>query len=189
MIPATHYNRVRFSRQAAAVERAHIKPHALRYSVGQHTHDALSLFIHCWREAHEGELPRAEAILALHIHDHPELITGDIPSPVKTVLGDRVDAIDRKTEKWLGFDYELTEEEQLYIAAADSFELYLWCLDEIDRGNTNVSDWVIYYTRKWNAAETSLPWPFMDLFDEANENGNLPQMTNTELMQIGGLDD
>jgi 5'-deoxynucleotidase YfbR-like HD superfamily hydrolase len=177
-------DRVRYMREAAAVERCHKRFHLTAYPVGSHTHDLVSLLIQCWREAHDGALPRAELLVAAQIHDHPERVVGDIDSLIKNLLCGAVETIELNVERWLGLDVELTEEEKLYLIAADKFELFLWCYEEKARGNATFMDWADEYGRAWE--EKPLPWPFMDLRDEVLAGG-LKKITNSEMLEIGGL--
>ncbi len=178
------FDRIRFHRQAAAAERCHIKVHLLRYSVGGHTHDVLSLFIQCWREAHEGRLPRAEAMAAMHIHDHPELVTGDIGSHIKDRLGGLLDEVEHNVDCWLGLSYDLTDEEKEFMHAADRLEFCLWAYEEmLGRGNRDVLDWLQAYLNQF--AVKPLPEPFMRIL-QAAEDG-LPHLTRKTLFEAGGM--
>lgn len=178
------YDRVRYARSASAVERCHVMPHTLRYSVGHHTHDVVSLLILTWQAAHGGELPRAELIVAGHKHDLPERITGDFPSTIKDLLNGALDKVEANIDKWLGLDVELTEEETLYLEAADRFELYLWAKEEAARGATNVLEWIDWYVHKWQT--NPLPWPFMELLDEVQCRG-VGHLGNQQMADIAGL--
>jgi 5'-deoxynucleotidase YfbR-like HD superfamily hydrolase len=157
----------------------------MRYTNGQHTHDVVSLIIQTWREAHGGQLPRAELIVAAHVHDAGEIVTGDVPSPIKDLLGAALHAVDANVERWLGCHPELTDEERLYLEAADRFELWLWCHEELSRGNTTVRDWMLSYGHRFH--NNPLPWPFMELRDEVDAAGGVEQLTRPELQQAGGL--
>lgn len=178
------YNRLILDRQAAKIERCHIKPHIRPYSVGSHTHDVVSLLIMAWQDMF-GELPRAELLVAAQAHDKGEIVTGDIPSPVKDILGDRVHEVDRRVEFYLFGKIELTDIETEYLAAADRFELWLWCWDELSMGNTTVTDWMEGYEELW--ARVPLPPPFMILLKRVRESRGLGQVSRPRLNEIGGL--
>jgi 5'-deoxynucleotidase YfbR-like HD superfamily hydrolase len=178
------FDKIRFQRMASAIERCHMKPHLMRYSIGHHTHDLVTLLIQCWKEAHDGALPRVELLVAGHVHDHPEIITGDVASPIKDLLGEKLAAVDRKAEQWLGCAMDLTEEEALYLHAADRFEFWLWAQEEIARGNVEVHDWSDSYETAWR--EKPLPWPFMDLMEEVLAKG-MPHLNREQLFKAGGL--
>jgi hypothetical protein len=179
------FDRVRFHREAAAVERCHVKPHLLRYSVGHHTNAVSSLVIQAWMMAHDMSLPRAELLVAVHNHDEPELISGDIPSVVKDLIGPMVEQIETSAARFLGLHVELTEEEALYLAAADRFEIWLWRFDEAAMGNSTALAWCTGYEQKWR--DNPLPWPFMDLMEEVLAHKGLPKLSWPELSTIGGL--
>lgn len=177
--------RLRFMRDASAIERAHIKPHLLRYSNGQHTHDLMSVLVLCWQEDHGGQLPRAALLLAAHVHDMGELVTGDVPSPTKDAIGERLRDIDVSVERWLGLHSKLTDEEQRYLHAADKFELWLWCWDEHERGNCIFKDWLDTINQSW--ANRPLPPAFEKLRWEITRDGTVGHLTNDELQVAGGL--
>jgi len=179
------YNRVRFMREAAAIERCHKRPHLLRYSVGHHTHDVLSLLIQCWMRDHEGQLPRAELMTAAHIHDHPERVTGDLDSVIKALVSSTLERVENNVERWLGLDVlDLTDEEKAYLHAADKFECYLWVTEESRRGNVSFEDWNEGSWRKWQ--ENPLPPAFMELLDEVGRV-HMRIVTNADMLIIGGL--
>lgn len=124
-------SRVRYARSGGSIERCHQRPHLLRYSVGHHTFDMMTLLTICWRAGHGGQLPSANLLIAAMAHDiGGEPITGDINSPIKAMLGAKLEAVDQRGEEFLGFDVPLTEEEALYLRAADKVECYLWVVDE-----------------------------------------------------------
>lgn len=181
---STLLDRIRLHRMSSAIERCHTKPHLQRYSNGQHTHDVVSLIIQCWREAHDGELPRAELLVAAHVHDAGEIVTGDVPSPIKDLLGAALCAVDTNVERWLGCCPELTPEEREYLDAADRFELWLWCYEEIARGNVTVLDWTTSYEELW--ASRPMPEPFMDLLSVIKRHG-IQHLSRKQLNEAGGL--
>jgi 5'-deoxynucleotidase YfbR-like HD superfamily hydrolase len=176
--------RLKFDRQAARVRRCHTKPYIEPYSIGSHTHNVVSLLALAWRDQF-GELPRAELLLAAQAHDKAELVTGDIPSPVKDLLGEACQEVDTKVERFLFGHLDLTDTETEYLMAADRFELWLWCWDEIRLGNEGVRDWAEGYSNKWR--EEPLPSPFNQWFIELQATGGLGQYTAEEVMIIGGL--
>lgn len=136
------FDKIRLAREGAAVERCHTHPHLMRYSVGMHTHDLLSLIIFTWMEAHDGELPRAELMVAAQAHDWPERIFGDMPQPTKVLIGAELQAGEMHVEMALDLDYVLTDEEDRWLQVADKVELYLWALEEsLGRGNKYFLEW------------------------------------------------
>lgn len=183
-------DRVRFDREAASVERCHVRPHLLRYSVGHHTHDVVSLLVHCWKEDHEGQLPRAELLVAGLAHDKGELVTGDVPSPTKDLLGAELEELDRRVEVSLYGELNLTEEEQVYLYVADRFELWLWCLEEIERGNHTFRPWEVTTSNRLRklGTEGKVPPAFGQLFREYLNKAGRHALRGDEIMDIGGLE-
>lgn len=176
--------RLKFDRQAARVRRCHTKPYIEEYRIGGHTHNVVSMVAIAWQDQF-GELPRAELLLAAQAHDKGELVTGDIPSPVKDLLGERAEEVDSRVERFLFGRLDLTDTETAFLMAADRFELWLWCWDELELGNEGVRDWMEGYERKWEAEP--LPSPFSLWFNEVRETRGLGQYTAEEVMVIGGL--
>ncbi len=180
------FERVRYDREAAAVERCHTKPHLLRYPVGLHTHDVLSLIIHCWRWDHDGALPRAELMLAAHAHDKGELVSGDVPSPTKDLLGEQLERLDQRVEANLYGDFELTAEEAHYIEVADRFELWLWAIEEMERGNNTVRPWALRYEGRFETLD--LPPSFEKLMVQYNAHTGRLAMSGREILAFGELE-
>lgn len=178
-------SRLRLMRDASAIERAHIKPHLLRYSNGQHTHDLMSLLVLCWQADHGGQTPRAELLLAAHVHDMGELVTGDVPSPTKDALGSNLHNIDSNVERWLDLKFDLTVEEARYLHAADKFELWLWCWDEHERGNRTFSDWIETTNERW--ATNPLPPAFETIRWHVEDDRRVGHLSNVEIKAAGGL--
>lgn len=136
------YDRLRLAREGAAVERCHCHPHLQRYSVGHHSLDLITLITLCWQEEHAGALPAVRLLVAAAFHDVPERVTGDVPRPIKTLLGACLEQADDNVLSWLGVNVELTAEEGRYLIWGDRLELWLWCFEEERRGNTIFRNWV-----------------------------------------------
>jgi 5'-deoxynucleotidase YfbR-like HD superfamily hydrolase len=135
----------------------------MRYSVGHHSCDMITLIVLLWRAAHAGALPRAELLAAAAFHDTPERVTGDIPSVIKAPMAAAFARVEARVESFLvDAALDLTAEELAWLRAADQLELVLWCYEENRRGNHTFDDWIPYYKKKW--AAQPLPEPFMDLF-------------------------
>ena len=176
-------DRVKLSREAAAIERCHQLPHLMRYSVGHHSHDVVSLIIHSWKAAHDGELPRAELIAAAHFHDHPERVWGDVPSPVKDIMAGALDMSEAATLRRLGVDVTLTDEERAYLDGCDRVELYLWAVEEVDRGNKAAQTFV---DARWESfKKRPLPEVLDRLVVEVNQYG-LGRLPGDLTLEWGG---
>jgi hypothetical protein len=142
----TLLSRVRVARQGMGVERLHVHPHALRYSVGQHTADLAALVTLCWMHDHGGAAPSAALLLAAVFHDVPEAYTGDCPGPLKRHLGSVMDVMEARVTRHLGVATMLTTEERAYLEYCDKTELWLWAWEEGLRGNS-------WFAGSWLSAE------------------------------------
>lgn len=138
------FDKIRLAREGAAVERCHTHPHLQRYSVGLHSLDLVNLITLAWI-ADKGTYPRSQLLIAAAFHDVPERIVGDVPQPVKALLGGQMDLHEDHVLNALGVCTSLTREEQEWLAVADKVELYLWCIEEASRGNTYFMEWVQDY--------------------------------------------
>ena len=129
-------DRVRALWEGGDVERLHIVPHLRPYTVAQH----------CWRM---GALlyalhpaPSRELMLAVQFHDSAERWCGDLPATVKWWIapeaGRAVGIAEEVIKQKLGVHFTLTKDEQRWLKALDILELYLFCRDELDIGNSNV---------------------------------------------------
>lgn len=189
------YSRVRFTREAFDVERCHTHPHVLRYSVGHHSAGVVALIIQTWLEAH-GELPRAELMAEALYHDAPELVVGDIPSPVKHLMGEELEQAEDKALSWLlpwparehrPGSNALTDKERWWLDAADAVELFLWCLEEAYmRGNKTFDPWITYYRNKWIEDPSLLPMTFHNIVEQASLKVMI-RMPWSELKEVAGL--
>jgi hypothetical protein len=180
---STLYDRVRLAREGAEVERAHAHPHLMRYSVGHHSLSLVTLITLCWMEDHGGRYPSAALLVAAAFHDIPERITGDVPQPVKALLGGKLEAVEDRVLEYLGVDAEigLTPEELLYLHKGDKLELWLWCWEETLRGNSNFQSWIADYNESdvW----TDAPPAYKQLIRHVTFGG-LPRL---EFYGPGGL--
>lgn len=121
-------------REAAAVERCHTLPHVGTYSVGHHSHNALSLYL----ALHPS--PRRATMIAIHTHDYGERWTGDVPSPAKwadDLFARRLRRIEGLCLDSLRFNGSLDPEEASWLRAVDALELWLWAQDQVALGNRN----------------------------------------------------
>lgn len=126
-------------RDAGAVKRYHVKRTHRTQTIAEHTFGMLMLV----KQVTEGQgeyglQSRATLYEAILHHDLPELMTGDVPAPIKRVhpeLGPLMDSIEQDLYP-LYRDYTLTQEEATLLKWADRMELVLWCLEEFRMGNT-----------------------------------------------------
>lgn len=128
-------------RDAGAVKRYHVKRTHRTQTLAEHTFGMLMLVKQVTEGRGEHGL-QSLAILynAILHHDLPELMTGDVPAPIKRVhpaLGPLMDSIEQDLYP-LYREYTLTQEEAALLKWADRMELVLWCLEEFRLGNSYV---------------------------------------------------
>lgn len=131
-------------RDAADVQRYHTKRIIRNQTVGQHTFNMLMLLNQVHPDCSK------EMLQAVMHHDLPELMTGDIPAPIKKMhdtLGPLMDSIEEGLAP-LYREVTLTPWEETLLKWVDRMELVLWCLEEVRMGNT--------YCRE--TAERGLMW-------------------------------
>jgi 5'-deoxynucleotidase YfbR-like HD superfamily hydrolase len=119
-------------RDAADVQRYHTRRVHRVQTVGAHSFNMMMLVNQVCPDA------RKEVFVAVMHHDLPELMTGDIPAPIKKMhdlLGPLMDTIEAGLAP-LFRDCGLTAEEERLVKWADRMELVLWCLEEFRMGNT-----------------------------------------------------
>ena len=123
----------------AEVTRFHTVPGLRPETVGHHTFVALWIAQLCCRHAGGAS---ASLMLALLVHDVPEGITGDVPSPTKRALLATADALDNyEADICRAFGLPLvalTAIEQWVLKLADNMAGMAYCLRERAMGNTLV---------------------------------------------------
>lgn len=150
-------DKVMFVREAGAVSRFHTSPYmAKEQDVAQHTFNMLAMFMVLFPDTcRECSCRIMQAIIQ---HDIEERITGDIPKPSKLSFIDRT-KLHKFEEKFLVDMFqidamsELSEENQYIVKALDILDLFLWCHEEMKRGNQThhlftVLETVIDYNRR-----------------------------------------
>ena len=145
-------DKVRLAREGAAVERCHAHPHLMRYSVGHHSLDLITLVTLCWQADHADQLPSARLLIACACHDLPERVSGDVPSVVKKFCPE-LEVVDQLVLVALGVAVSLTLEEERYLEWGDKLELYMWCLEERARGNGAFDSWARHYAELFRVSD------------------------------------
>jgi len=132
-------DKIKFCREAAEVSRCHSLKILGEYPVGQHTFNMLAMLRILFPEASRN------LIWAIIEHDIPERLTGDIPSPTKWY-----GVIDKNNLTQMEHDINseifgddsmslLTQEEAKILHGLDITELYMFCKDQIQLGNQNLT--------------------------------------------------
>lgn len=149
-------------REAGQVERCHVLPHIGSYNVAMHSWHAAMLLLELY--------PGASRNLLEHIlrHDTAERWTGDIPATAKWQFPKLKEASQKAEEHCLSYldmyPPLLTEEENLWLHAIDTLELFLWCYDQIFFGNQHIKG-IKENILSWVEGHTSLiPLPVLKIF-------------------------
>ena len=146
-------------RDAAAVKRFHVKRTLRQQTVGEHTFGVLMLLRMVLPGGANGDDLILFMVATMH-HDLPELVTGDIPAPVKRrapALAAELDKLERTAED-LYVDIRLDPAEKTMLKWADTMELVLWCMEERDLGNRNL-DRTVSRALGYIHEMQPLPWP------------------------------
>lgn len=128
--------RIEFMREAGDVKRLHTVRTVRSHTVAVHTYGAMSI---AFELCALNNVPVAPVLLALLVHDAPELETGDAPAPVKRanlavrLAYNRMEA-DVVQEHNL-FDPDLDEISRAIVKAADCLDLGFAALEERLLGN------------------------------------------------------
>lgn len=128
-------------RDAGQVKRWHVKRTHRTQTVAEHTFGMLMLVKQMVEEDSTGFEPFEVLDLynAILHHDLPELMTGDIPAPIKRAhpqLGPILEIVEAELAP-LYRDFDLTQNQAVMLKWADRMELVLWCVEEYEMGNRN----------------------------------------------------
>jgi len=126
-------------RDAADVKRYHTHRVLRQQTIGAHSFNMLLLL--------DQVAPRArkEVFQAIMHHDLPELMTGDVPAPIKR-LHPELKVMMQEAEEDLTPLYRelhLTVGEEQLVKFCDTMELVLWCLEEWQMGNRYVKACIV----------------------------------------------
>lgn len=128
-------------REASHVERVHGTPHVGRYTVGQHSFDAvcLLLLIHPTMLDVLRATPEGRLLVATITHDFPERYLGDLYGPAKSrypELSAAYAEAEGDVAERMGLpDIELDDESRSWLEAVDALELQLFAEDQAAFGN------------------------------------------------------
>ena len=158
--------RLAATREAGTVRRCHIVPHHGQYNIAQHSYGAVSLVL----LLHPN--PSVSLIKAVQWHDVAERWLGDVPAPAKwdnPELGEVYERTEAQLLNRLGLFAQLTAEEQAWLKAVDTLELWLWCREEEALGNAAVTPMRLACEKvtEKRRLEGSLPEPVCALYAAA----------------------
>lgn len=135
-------NAVALIRGAARVKRFHTQPIIGENTVGQHTFNVIGLICACVPP----QALRPQLLQAALLHDVPERVAGDVPSPTKRSapgLKQAMDSFESKVLREAGIadmaDY-LSATELDWLKLADSLDGFLFCVEQMQMGNQSNND-------------------------------------------------
>ena len=135
-----HYNnleQIKAYRQSGEVKRCHTHFHHGHYDVAQHCYNMLGMYLVLVKE------PDIRVVKAIMSHDMPELWTGDVPFPAKKIDPEMAAMLKRLEV----FIHDITRtisalsaEEHKWLKALDMLELFMWVVDQMERGNRGMNN-------------------------------------------------
>lgn len=129
-------------RKAAYVKRFHTMPLIGDNTVGQHTFGVIALLCTVVPPA----MLRPQLLQAAMLHDVPEAVVGDIPSPTKRSAPGLKQACDRREAEVLeeagivDISGYLFAHEEAWLTLADSLEGWLFCIEQLRMGNHLITE-------------------------------------------------
>jgi 5'-deoxynucleotidase YfbR-like HD superfamily hydrolase len=116
-------------RAGGAVQRCHTVRHLGSYSVAEHSWGVAMLLLHLYPD-HPNLLKYAL------VHDIPESLTGDVPSPAKSAdLDQEVLENTILTRFDLPCLKDMTDDERVILNSCDRLELWIWAVEQLAMGN------------------------------------------------------
>jgi len=128
-------NELQFLLDGANVRRYHTITTLVTETVGHHSHGVALLACMLTEE------PTLDLVFAALVHDLAEHQLGDIPSPAKRQygIGEQVNELEEKLLTDSGWATgDLTAQEKRVLKLADIAQGALFCVEEIQRGNTRM---------------------------------------------------
>ena len=161
--------RIKMAREGAQVRRLHTIPLNGYYDNGQHSFNMLCML----RVLYPGD-PPLDLVWAIMEHDLPEKWTGDAPAPAKW-YGIINKAVQEQVEEKFcleafGSMIKLDDYHASWLAGLDMLEFYLFCRDEIQRGNKNVHTVLYNATNAMHEMQKLIPEPVFAAFEQAEED-------------------
>lgn len=130
----SHADKIILKRAGGRVTRGHTNDTTKQQSNGEHTYNMECLI----DDLHPN--PSAELYKAIRNHDVAEAITGDVPSTAKrrwpSIKQMLNDAEEELVKEW-GLAVKITEDDLKWLKAVDKLEYFLYCQEEVARGNSS----------------------------------------------------
>lgn len=142
--------KIKAAREAGHVRRCHVLPHKGDYKISEHCYGATSLLL----LLHPS--PSLALIKEIMWHDLSERWVGDMPAPAKwynEVLGREYEKTEDLVKEKLGFSFEISDEDRVWLNACDKLDLLFWCYDELHFGNQHLQHTIThlktYFEERW----------------------------------------
>jgi 5'-deoxynucleotidase YfbR-like HD superfamily hydrolase len=133
-------DRLLFLRRGLGVRRYHQRYTSVIDTVGKHSAGVAGMILLLYGE----KTPPGHVLAQAIVHDLPECVTGDIPSPAKRAMGLAAkEELDNKEWELLHdhrFVYPCTEAEERLLKLADYLDGLAFCWEEFRRGNKEVDE-------------------------------------------------
>lgn len=142
----TLFELVHWTRRMGRVQRFHGTRLSHEETVFHHSASTALILIRVY-----GDLCSSELLQAALTHDLEELITGDVPAPVKWYIGDveKWEQLEARIRRYFHIHHSvLTDEEYRMLRAADFIDATMTCLEERVRGVIEM-DWCFDSYRRY----------------------------------------
>lgn len=131
--------KIKAARKAGRVVRYHNRETIRTEDVAQHTFNMMNLIMIMTHGT-----PSLNLLKAALLHDQGEYVVGDIPSPIKRLLGSYHD-LDAMEEQGVNFIHHkgiphLTEWERKLLKVSDNLDGLLRCIEELKLGNDDMRE-------------------------------------------------
>lgn len=127
-------------RTAGAIQRYHTARTIRTQSVAEHSFGVAQLALLVQPNC------SLEVLSAAIHHDLPELVTGDIPAPVKwenPELGTLLKDLENKFNQKHNLGTALSSDDWHLLKWCDMAELVLWCMEELELGNQGIRPLIV----------------------------------------------
>ena len=124
-------------RRLSHVKRWAIVPKIKDQSVAEHSYFVSLYTLKMCQELGKSTEFSLNAVEYALQHDAGEAFTGDIPSPLKDIVGGIKEA-ENTIKEWMGLNLSITDEMSSIVHLADKLDALLWLIQEYRMGNTTI---------------------------------------------------